>query len=509
MLQMFSALIQRILIVQLMLPRILVVSRTTYPPDLDLDVILGISPRTTTIDYDMADFDEQSYGSTYDGDTIKSGTSAISADNTSGGSKGNGRTKFIMVRPDSNDNVDVPIFSDSTADNNQMSAEDNVVMGGASGGLSAENLDPDPDFDIDGITTESRRRSTREVSSNEVTGKPNKLKMNSDKSSREASSSEITSKPGGSKNGKTSPQPSSNEVTEKPSRAKDERVETSTQLSSMQVTDKPSRSNDKSSPSSAEKSKTSKQNSASSSAAGGNKEQFVGANLTFSSCFKNRRSPTASKSDFCRFADAVFNVCKSQFSSDCSRSINSDQSNEAKESDTYTSEEGGDEAWSEFSFESVDYDRLRASLESFDSSELSDSKMDEVLKIVKGLCPNVCLAAIKAGVAGSSSESEESSTFSSTTEEDDSGDHESREIGTSDVEDTRDADSDETVDSGGIRARSTDVTGRSKGGSRNRRPKSSSGRRKGRKTKTSGENRKTNYSRRNFDNDNETESDAD
>ena len=524
--QMFATVIQWLLIAQLSVPNP-VLSRTTYPPDLDLDVILGISPGTTTIDYDQADFDEQAYGPIYGGDTVvKSGSSKSTGNKGSPGaganSKSSGRTRFMMMRSDSDDNVDGPILSDSGADNNQMSSENNVVLGGASGGtsgaISGEVMDPDPDLDADVSNIGGSAKSSRRVSSTEVTDKPKRSRGSGEKTSTQASSNEVTAAssnevtdassnevtgtPHKTKNGgsKSTRQVSSNEVTDKPNKTKGGRDKSSGEVSSSEVTGKPKKSKDMTSAQPTEKPKPSEKNG--SSTGSKTSKKSAPSNLTFSLCFETSVSSQASQTDFCRFANAVHGVCKAYFSNICSGSMDFHQY-KIGESESYASEESMDSEWRDYSLDSVDYDSLTASLESFGSSEMSDNEMKEVLKIVKGLCSNVCSAARKRkGTAA------ESSTSSAITGDADLSDNESDEIGVdaSDTENRINSDSDEreTEDSDGVRRRAKTDSRMSREKKETKSPQGSNGRNGNRKTKTRGKNRKTNYEK-----DNESESDSD
>ena len=532
---MFATVIQWLLFAQLSVPN-LVLSQTTYPPDLDLDVILGISPGTTTIDYDQADFDEQAYGPIYGGDTVvKSGSSKSTGNKGSPGarasSKSSGRTRFMLMRSDSDDNIDGSILSDSGADNNQMSSENNVVLGGASGGtsgaISGEVMDPDPDLDAYVSNMGDSGKSSRRISSTEVTDKPKRSRGSGEKTSTQASSNEVTAassnevtdassnevtgtlhktKNGGSKSTR---QGSSYEVTDKPNKTKGGRDKSSGEVSSSEVTGKPKKSKDMTSAQPTEKPKPSEKNG--SSTGSKTSKKSAPSNLTFSLCFETSVSSQASQTDFCRFANAVHGVCKAYFSNICSGSMDSDQY-KIGESESYASEESMDSEWRDYSLDSVDYDSLTASLESFGSSEMSDNEMKEVLKIVKGLCSNVCSAARNSkGTAtrsDSTVESAESSTSSAIMGDADLSDNESDEIGVdaSDTENRINSDSDEreTEDSDGVRRGAKTDSRMSKEKKKTKSPQGSNGRNGNRKTKTRGKNRKTNYEK-----DNESESDSD
>ena len=483
----------------------LVLSRTTYPPDLDLDVILGISPDTTTIDYDQADFDEQAYGLSYDGDTVlKSGGSKGGGDKGSPSAgtsnKSGDRTRFMMMQADADDNVDAPILDNTGVDNNQLSAENNVVLGGASGGtsgaVSGEVNDPDPDMDADGSENVSGR-TTREAPSTNVIGTAKTSKGKGEKTSTEASSNEITAassnevtdKPQKSGSGDSKSNGATKKVTDKSNKSKYDR-----EKASNEVTDKPNKANSMTTTSPPKAPKPSKTGSNTS------KDPKTG-NLTFSSCFENRQAST-SQSDFCRFTNAVHEVCEAYFSNICSGSRGSNQQGSA-ESESYASEESVDSESMDYSIDSTDFDSLTASLESFGSSEMSDNEMREVLKIVKGLCSNVCSAAKKRNGQPTRSDSIADSLESgpSSLDKDDDNERESSEIGNnpSDAEDM--SDERDTEDTSGVRNNER-AGGRSSREKKQGNTQGGRGRNGRRKTNTGGRN--TDYER-----ENESESDSD
>ena len=494
----------------------LVLSRTTYPADLDLDVILGISPGTTTIDYDQADFDEQAYGPSYDGDTaVRSGGSKSAGgegspdDGTS--NKSGGRTRFMMMRADSDDNIDGPILSDTGADNNPMSAENNVVLGGTSGGtsgaISGEIIDPDPDLDADGSERGSGR-TTRQASSTDVLDTPKRSKGNVEKTSTQASSNEITAaaasnevteKPQKSKNGgsKSTRQVNSNNATNKPNKSKDSREKGSNEVSSGEVTGKPNKSNGMTSAKPPVK-PTTKSN-------GATTNEPKPKNVTFSSCFEKRQS-LASQSDFCRFTNAVHGVCKAYFSNICSESLGRNQ-HDSYESESYASEESMDSEWSDYSLDSTDYDSLTASLESFGSSEMSDNEMKEVLKIVKGLCSNVCSAARKSNEKAkrpnSATDSTESGASSTVTDDAELSYNESDEVG-KDASDTEDMSDEQDIEDNSGARRKAKNGGRTSTEKKQKKTQGSGGRNGNTSRKAKARGKNTNDER-----DNESESDSD
>ena len=356
---MFSSRARWLLLLQLLVQEKLVASRSTLSPDIDIEAILDMSPRTTTIDYDLADFDEQANGPSYATDTAES-TPAPSGNDTGGdagksktvaGSGPNNNGKVVILGPDSNDNVDELVLSDVQYDN-PGSMEDNVatkatvgtVMSGFGG-----SVNPDPDYDGDGT-------STGDISVLNGAG----------------STSDITSDMGGS-------------------------VSDSTETSDSMKTDRDPSSNGV----------TSGQGS---------------AGPSFSSCFNTSGSSDSTQTDFCRFVNAVYDVCNAHFSSECSSSSESssiDQSGvtaeeesvskETVESGSNLLEESMDTESAVISPDSSSFDNLAASLESMNSAEMSEKTMNEILKIVKGLCPSVCSAASKQGSSESGSTSSESS----------------------------------------------------------------------------------------------------
>ena len=507
---MLHTLVQWLLIALLSVPSP-VLSRTTYPPDLDLDVILGISPGTTTIDYDQADFDEQAYGPSYDGDTaVQSGGSKSAGGAGSPGdgtsNKSGGRTRFMMMVADSDDNIDGPILSDTGADNNQMSAENNVVLGGTSGGtsgaVSGEIIDPDPDLDADG-SERGNGRTTRQASSTDVLDTPKRPKGNVEKTSTQASSNEITAaasnevteKPQKSKNGgsKSTRQGNSNNATNKPN----SREKSSNEVSSGEVTGKPNKSNGMTSAKPPVK-PTTKSN-------GGTTNEPKPKNVTFSSCFEKRQS-SASQSDFCRFTNAVHGVCKAYFSNICSESLGRNQHG-PYESESYASEESMDSEWRDNSLDSTDYDSLTASLESFGSAEMSGNEMREVLKIIKGLCSNVCSAARKtnekAKRPNSATESAESGASSTVTDDAELSYNESDEV-MKDASDTEDMSDEQDIERNSGARRKAKNGGRTSTEKKQKKTQGSGGRNGNTSRKAKARGKNTNDER-----DNESESDSD
>ena len=360
---MFASRARWLVLLQLLVQEKLVTSRSTLSPDIDIEAILDMSPRTTTIDYDLADFDEQANGPSYATDTAES-TPAPSG-NATGGDAGKSTTatgpgqnndgKVVMLGPDSNDNVDGLLLSDVQYDN-PGSMEDNVatkatvgtVMSGFGG-----SVNPDPDYDGDGT-------STGDISALSGFG----------------SSSDIW-------------------------RDANESVSDSTENSDSMKTDRDPSSNGV----------TSGQES---------------AGPSFSSCFNTSGSSGSTQTDFCRFVNAVYDVCNAHFSSECSSSSESsstDQSGVTAEEDTVSketvesgsnmSEESMDTESAVLSPDSSSFDNLAASLESMNSAEMSEKTMNEILKIVKGLCPSVCSAASRATSKQESSESGSTSSESS------------------------------------------------------------------------------------------------
>ena len=334
-------------------------SRSTLSPDIDIEAILDMSPRTTTIDYDLADFDEQANGPSYATDTAQS-TPAPSGNGT-GGDAGKSKTgtgpgpnnngKVVMLGPDSNDNVDGLVLSDVQYDN-PGSSGDNVATEATVGTFISGfggSVNPDPDYDGDGT-------STGDISALSGFG----------------SSSDIL-------------------------RDANESVSDSTETSDSMKTDRDPSSNGV----------TSGQGS---------------AGPSFSSCFNTSGSSGSTQTDFCRFVNAVYDVCNAHFTSECSSSSDSsstDQSGvtaeeesvskETVESGSNMSEESMDTESAVLSPDSSSFDNLAASLESMNSAEMSEKTMNEILKIVKGLCPSVCSAASKQGSSESGSTSSESS----------------------------------------------------------------------------------------------------
>ena len=368
---MFTSRARWLLLLQLLVQEKLVTSRSTLSPDIDIEAILDMSPRTTTIDYDLADFDEQANGPSYATDTAES-TPAPSGNDTGGdtgksktvvGAVPNNNGKVVMLGPDSNDNVDGLVLSDVQYDN-PGSSEDNVATEAAVGTVMSGfggSVNPDPDYDGDGT-------STGDISGLNGAG----------------STSDITRDTGGSVS----------DSTETSDSIKPDRVPSSNGVTSGQGSVGPS----------------------------------------FSSCFNTSGS---TQTDFCRFVNAVYDVCNAHFSSECSSSSDSsstDQSGvtaeeesvskETVESGSNMSEESMDTESAVLSPDSSSFDNLAASLESMNSAEMSEKTMNEILKIVKGLCPSVCSAASKqdSSESGSTSsessvESAESSAHSSMTEE--------------------------------------------------------------------------------------------
>ena len=447
---MLASLLQWLAVMQILVPKLVVVSRTTFPPDLDLDVILGISPRTTTIDYDMADFDEQAFGPTYSSGTVEvkssKGSTGTKTGNNGKSNKGISMRKFVMMRPDSNDNVDGPAISDMDESNNQISAEDNIVIEDTTGTVNADidtSLNADPDVDADGVSTDDLNTKSDSMGSAEVTGKPARS------SGMPPGSKE---KSGSSKQGSSTPSPTNNATA----------------------------------------------------------SEAKSSNLTFSSCFENNAPSSTAKSDFCKFANAVYGVCKARFSSKCrgsgsqakDRSFMSSEEQmyeEADESYRFTSEESMDEENIGYSFESTDYDSLRASLESLGSADMSDNEINQVLKIVKSLCPNVCSAAKRKrqpGVTNSDSSAESTDTSVDSAE---SSAHSSV------TQETSEEASDEVIssESDGTISKAGRNSSKTNNSARNYKKKSPRKSRKNRRKK------KPYYSRMNSERDFENESDSD
>ena len=414
--------IQWLLVLQLVVPNLLVVSRSTIPPGIDIEAILEMSPRTTTIDYDLADFDEQVYGPIYNGGTADAGASTSSGSDVSGNmdipktaegtqmNKNNG--KFVMLGPDSNDNVDGPVLIGSVNDGSQVSSKDKTAVEATVETLSPgfdESANSDPDLDGDGISTGDINILTGSGSSKDTSGEVALLD--------------------------------------------------STDISEV-----------------------SKQDNGASSADDVAISDQSSSNPTFSSCFKNSSSGSG-ETDFCRFVNAVYGVCNAHFSSECSAFIDSSsndpssissedqtktasgETTDSTESGSLVSEESLDTESAVLSPESTDYDSLRSSLESMGSAEISETTMRDILKIVKGLCPSVCSAASTRDSAESGStnsessiESAESSAHSSMTEETSS---ETSEETVSPEGDTE-ADSDSSDSSNGAAPHTSDNAGKPK-----------------------------------------------